>query len=293
MKKRYRILGIILFIITNKLQAQTTDAMKILPNGNVGIGTSTPTQAKLVVIGQQGYEGNSVFIYGQNYSKLMTGNLKNSIYASDGITSQQFNVMSDERIKKIIGISNNDNDLETLSKIEITNYRMIDSIGKGNQVYKKVIAQQVEKVYPMAVSNNLTEIIPNIYQLSTIHEGWIYTNTKDLVIGDKIKLVFSEEEVVLSVLEIDGYNIKVDCTKEGSVFVYGKEVNNFHSVDYEAIAMLNVSATQALLKRIEVLETKNSTLSKTVSELKKEQQKTEDRLRAIEQLVMPGMAENN
>lgn len=293
MKKRYRILGIILFIITNKLQAQTTDAMKILPNGNVGIGTSTPTQAKLVVIGQQGYEGNSVFIYGQNYSKLMTGNLKNSIYASDGITSQQFNVMSDERIKKIIGISNNENDLETLSKIEITNYRMIDSLRKGNQVYKKVIAQQVEKVYPMAVSNNLTEIIPNIYQLSTIHKGWIHTNTKDLVIGDKIKLVFSEEEVLLSVLEIDGYNIKVDCTKEGSVFVYGKEVNNFHSVDYEAIAMLNVSATQALLKRIEVLEAKNSTLSKTVSELKKEQQKADDRLRAIEQLVMPGMAENN
>ena len=30
------------------------------------------------------------------------------------------------------------------------------------------------------------------------------------------------------------------------MFVYGREVNDFRSVDYDAIAMLNVSATQEL-----------------------------------------------
>ncbi len=29
-----------------------------------------------------------------------------------------------------------------------------------------------------------------------------------------------------------------------TVFVYGREVNDFHTVDYEALSMLNVSATQ-------------------------------------------------
>ena len=35
------------------------------------------------------------------------------------------------------------------------------------------------------------------------------------------------------------------------VFVYGKEVNDFRVVDYDAISMLNVSATQELAKRSE------------------------------------------
>ena len=34
------------------------------------------------------------------------------------------------------------------------------------------------------------------------------------------------------------------------VFVYGREVKDFRVVDYEAIAMLNVSATQALHRRM-------------------------------------------
>ena len=38
---------------------------------------------------------------------------------------------------------------------------------------------------------------------------------------------------------------------DGEVFVYGREVDDFRSVDYEAIAMLNVSATQELAKRQE------------------------------------------
>ncbi len=35
-----------------------------------------------------------------------------------------------------------------------------------------------------------------------------------------------------------------------TVFVYGREVKDFRTVDYEAIAMLNVSATQELHRRV-------------------------------------------
>ena len=34
------------------------------------------------------------------------------------------------------------------------------------------------------------------------------------------------------------------------MFVYGREVNDFHTVDYDAISMLNVSATQELAKQL-------------------------------------------
>lgn len=293
MKKKYQVLGTLLLILSNSLYAQT-DAMKILPNGNVGIGTSTPTQARLVVSGEQSTNASGMFVYGYRSSKVMdSGIVKNSIYATDGITAQQFNVVSDARIKKILGVSNNANDLDILSKIVITDYKMIDSVQRGNQLYKKVIAQQVEQVYPLAVTTKQTEIIPNVYQLSTIQNGWISVNTKDLAVGDKIKLVFSGDAILTDILAINKEAIRVNCTKEGSVFVYGKEVHDFHSVDYEAIAMLNVSATQALLKRIEMLETRNTNLVQTVSKLEKEQQQTNDRLKVIEQLLLPAVAEND
>jgi predicted RNase H-like nuclease (RuvC/YqgF family) len=44
------------------------------------------------------------------------------------------------------------------------------------------------------------------------------------------------------------------------VFVYGKECLDLKGVDYDAIAMLNVSATQELTKKVEALEAENAKL---------------------------------
>ena len=66
----------------------------------------------------------------------------------------------------------------------------------------------------------------------------------------------------------------VDISK-ADLFVYGAEVNDFRTVDYEAISMLNVSATQQLSKqlkdaqeRLKQLETENSKLKSDNSEQK-------------------------
>ena len=247
------------------------EVMRINGTGNVGIGTKTPTQAKLVVSGNAKYKLGKFqwFAYYQKGTGVASGSdqIPYSIYATDRIAAQQFNAFSDARIKTIFGVSNAAKDLETLSKIKITNYRMIDTITKGNQIHKKVIAQQVKEVYPQAVTTDVIEVIPNIYELSTIKDGWIHTSTKDLVVGDNLKLIFSEEEVLVKVLEIKDDAIKVASDQEGSVFVYGKQVSDFHTVDYEAIAMLNVSATQALLKRTELLEKEKVTLSRKQKQL--------------------------
>lgn len=71
------------------------------------------------------------------------------------------------------------------------------------------------------------------------------------------------------------------------------EVYDFHTVDYEALVMLNVSATQALLKRIEDLENQNlkkeeqiTTLKASNEELKMEQNQIKNRLDKIEAIYM-------
>ena len=57
---------------------------------------------------------------------------------------------SDARLKNVIGQSDSAKDLETLEKIEITDYTVKDVVKEGDAPSKKVIAQQVEKVYPTA-----------------------------------------------------------------------------------------------------------------------------------------------
>ena len=53
----------------------------------------------------------------------------------------------------------------------------------------------------------------------------------------------------------------------GNIFVYGKEVNDFHTVDYEALSTLNISATQALVKRLNDLEAQNATLKRKLDKV--------------------------
>jgi cell shape-determining protein MreC len=71
-------------------------------------------------------------------------------------------------------------------------------------------------------------------------------------------------------------------TKEAlgdKVFVYGKQCLDLKSVDYDAIAMLNVSATQELSKKVAALETENAELkarANRIASLESENEKLED-----------------
>lgn len=247
--------------------------MTITNYGLVGIGTTNPTQAKLVVngnvngsIGNFGYLRETSPITGSN----TTGNPFNySIYASNRIAASEFNAFSDARIKNIKGISNNEKDLEILSKIQITDYQFKDKIGKGNGQYKKVIAQQVESIYPQAV-NKITNCIPNIYQLTTIKNNFIQLSNHQLKAGERVKLIFDDKQEIFEVLTIsdlgftianpDKINPNAQFQNPKSIFVYGREVSDFRSVDYEALSALNISATQALLKQINELKNQNEVL---------------------------------
>lgn len=245
-------------------------------DGNIGIGTTTPTQAKLVVNGSvNGSLGN--FAYFRNASPLTgtntTGNTYNySIYASHRIAATEFNAFSDARIKVIKGISDNEKDLETLSKIQITDYQFKDKIDKGNGQYKKVIAQQVESIYPQAVSK-ITNCIPDIYQLSKIENNFISLPNHNLKVGEKVKLIFDKNQDVVEVKEVNEEGFKIVNPQSPivnqSVFVYGREVSDFRSVDYEALSTLNISATQALLKRLNEAE-------RRITDLEKQEEKIND-----------------
>ncbi|MEY4928237.1 MAG: hypothetical protein RI894_2675, partial [Bacteroidota bacterium] len=236
---------------------------QLYDNGTqVTIGTTSLTQAKFIVNGNTSSSGN----YGYLNSSGSTGTVSSgagnySIYAVARVAASEFNAFSDKRIKNVIGVSNQEHDLELLSKIKITDYKMIDTIAKGNQIHKKVIAQEVATILPSAV-NKTTEFIPNIYKTAAIDkDGFIALENHKLIVGDKVKLFFDTKEEIVEVKNSNEKGFYVNYRPSfgeagGRLFVFGKLVNDFHTVDYEALSTLNISATQALLKRLNDAEAK-------------------------------------
>ena len=263
-----------------------THVMNVNENGNVGIGTThTPTQAKLVVSGYvsssvptgYAYQSNGQTYAGGPYPRNVSIYSSNSIWASELII-----VSSDKRIKNISGVSDGAADLGTLMGIEVTNYIYKDVISKGNSEQKKLIAQQVETVFPQAVSKR-TDAVPDIYQKAALNDGWVQLAT-DLKKGERVKLIGGKEEGVHEVLEVGDGKFRTDFkSADAGLFVYGREVNDFRTVDYDAIAMLNVSATQQVKREkdaeLQTLRDENAALRR---ELAAKDASLETRLMALE-----------
>ncbi len=250
-------------------------------NSRVGIGVEDPL-APLHVAGFGFLTGlanqNSSFFYPNSIA--LTQNSINayqantSILADEGIISRtylgavQTVVSSDSRIKNIISLSNNTSDLALLKKIEITDYRMKDVATWGNQTFKKVIAQQVEAIYPEAIKKQ-TAVIPDIY---TLAENVSYNAAnKQLTVNmaknygikitDKLELVHPEKgKIQAEVIAVNGnsFTVKDWNYAADKIFVFGREVNDFRSVDYEALSMLGISAIQALAKENEEMKKENA-----------------------------------
>lgn len=272
--------------------------------GNVGIGTSSPTRGLLEVDGSADYVLGTAFGFlnslGNTGSNTITSPSPFSIYASHLISGSGFRAHSDARIKNIEGISDGTVDLSTLMKIEVTDYRMRDSISNWNAPIKKVIAQQVAEVYPQAVTSDLTEVVPDIYQRANLQDGWIMLAT-DLQAGERVKLITEETSEVFEVTAVEENRFQVallgsdteSISAHGTqVFVYGREVDDFHTVDYEALSMLNVSATQeqqrlieALQQQIETLEAEKALQQTRIEELQTNNDSFEARLQRLERSI--------
>lgn len=239
----------------------------IVTGNRVGIGTPSPIAPLHVESQSSPTYGNFTFYAFQTNAgsgSCCAGTVNGvSIHASGRVMASEFDAFSDARIKNVIGVSNTEEDLQKLLGIEITNYRMKDK-AKDVKPYKKVIAQQVETVYPEAVST-ITEVVPDIYALASVENGFV-TVEADVELGDKVRLILESGNKMVTVTRVDETGFMTDSDITEDAFVYGREVDDFRAVDYEAISMLNVSATQQLFKLISELQSDNKELEKQLSE---------------------------
>ncbi len=113
----------------------------------------------------------------------------------------------------------------------------------------------------------MTDVVPDIYLKADIKDGWIKLAT-NLKKGERVRLIGKAANGVFEVLEVAANHFRTAFKADAdTVFVYGREVKDFRSVDYEAIAMLNVSATQELNRRVERQDAKIAQLEQQLAML--------------------------
>jgi hypothetical protein len=279
-----------------------TTVLALTPSGLVGVGTSTPSLAQLEVRGNAVNNNISTYGYinrdGAGNIVGFSGVVPFSIYTDGRIAAPELNAFSDARIKNIKGPTDSAQDLQTLLGIQITDYTMVDTVANGNRPHKKVIAQQVEKVFPEAVSS-FTNVVPDIYTKSDAQAGWIPLTKQlnpALKIGDQVRLITEKNTALHEVTEVNAYGFRVKDAVDGPVFVYGRQVGDFRTVDYSAISMLNVSATQELYRELQDKDAKIQELQAQLNQVTAQEQSQAARLDKLESVInqiAPAMQSSN
>lgn len=242
-------------------QTVGTTVMTLQSNNRVGIGTATPGYP-LEVSGFANYDlgGGFWYAFTSGSGIAASGSHINSITikASNGIqTGSGLYVTSDQRTKMNLTKSDSAKDLATLTRLQVTDYNFVDRVSYGDTHKKGLIAQEVEKVFPQAV-NQHTDVIPDIYKPARCQNGWVELATT-LKKGERVRLVAAKADGIHEVLEVTADKFRTDFTPEvGELFVFGREVKDFRALDYNAIGVLNISATQELARRLEKLETREA-----------------------------------
>jgi hypothetical protein len=238
------------------------EAMRITSNGRVGIGLTNP-EANIHVAAGTGVQSGFATYFNFGYATFGSGSSGNtsvavkvtgSVWATDSVLST-----SDIRIKNDIQDIIDDSALQIILAIEPKTYKYIDKIDRFDKRVYGFIAQQIRDVIPDAVNIQLS-YIPNIMLLANYNNNIItFSSQPNYVIkyNDKIKCydknnkeIFVVVEEIINVLtfrikELD--NVYTDT----NIFVYGCEVEDFHTLDKTYIYTLNVCATQEINRRIE------------------------------------------
>jgi hypothetical protein len=211
----------------------------------------------------------------RNYSggiwqHVTEANTPYSIVADQIMLAEGFQAKSDRRIKNVTLNSDTANDLATVQKLAVTEYRLRDA-GKAGRLQKGFIAQEVQAIIPEAVSSS-ANFIPDIFaQASGVrYDKNLKTlavslpKAHQLKVGDRVRLAADASELDLTVESVasDREFVVGKCEREPErVFVYGKYVTDFLSVDYDRLFTTGIGAIQELAKRVEKLKVGESRLA--------------------------------
>lgn len=268
-------------------------ALYVEQGGYVGIGTNNPAYPLHITSTQ-----SATFTYGYLNSSGLTGTTTNgtgtySIYVTGRVAASEFNAVSDARIKTSVTAVDPEHALTCIHNLKPVSYRMIDTVMNGDKTTYGFVAQQVESVIENAV-REANEFIPNIYDLATVVDGNIITlskNSFDVLeslsptsAAVRLKLIVedaNEREIIVTITKfLDDKTVIIDRElSQNKVFVYGQEVDNFKTINTNAILSITVSALQRTNAKCEALLKENALLREQLDILTSKVSAIEEKIR--------------
>jgi predicted transcriptional regulator len=236
-----------------------------------------------------------------------TGSASYSIWADGRIRSNEFNAVSDERIKKDIVDVVDASALEKLRLLKPKTYKYKDTLARTNQTVYGFIAQEVANVIPYAVST-ATDSIPNIlttssvtrndtffppdsnvyYMPSNVHVSessnifdiHLDTSIPGLSLSNTSTISITTDKDVndtFSVVKHEGDVITITSGKEiettnvfsnvSNAYIYGEVVSDFNNLNKDSIWTISCAALQEVDRQLQAEKTKVATLETQVANL--------------------------
>jgi hypothetical protein len=189
--------------------------------------------------------------------------LSHSIAAEGRVRAAAFDVNSDARIKEISGRTDPGAALEAVKHLQITDYHYVDKISSGSRGQRGVIAQEVEQFMPEAVTRS-GGFIPNIFAPAFSSEYRAAQRSVKIELnkehclrkGETVVIYIGKERKETEVMAIPSptsFEVGSESPLE-KVFVYGKKVDDFRSVDYDRLFSTGLAAIQELSRQVDSLK---------------------------------------
>ena len=252
-------------------------------SGYLGIGI-TPEYPLHIVQGKETVYNTGGWGIGTNSSSYISSWASNSVAIkcdSGGIWCSGGNkswilISSDSRIKTDISLVDDSSALDKVNMIESYEYNYIDPLKRQPNKTIGFLAQEVRQVLPNAVSIQ-KESIPDemrpIENPQWIESGdkWNLSIDMDISSNNTGKCRFyvsddisGNDEIMVDVSVNEDKTFTFD-KKWNKVFLYGKEVDDFHTLDKNQIFALHHSAIQELSRKHDAVVQENVSLKERLA----------------------------